>query len=77
MNASAQDAQARTSRDYAQDCDAADILGAYRKQFELPRASNGQPLTYLCGHSLGLAPRAVLPGGSPKKILCPTSRPSS
>jgi len=50
-----------TSRDFAQDCDAADILAPYRRQFELPvSASNGQPLTYLCGHSLGLAPRAAL-----------------
>jgi kynureninase len=50
-----------TSRDFAQDCDAADILAPYRRQFELPvSASGGQPLTYLCGHSLGLAPRAAL-----------------
>jgi kynureninase len=49
-----------TSRDFAQDCDAADILAPYRKQFELPANANGQPLTYLCGHSLGLAPRAAL-----------------
>jgi len=49
-----------TSRDFALDCDAADILAPYRKQFELPVSSSGQPLTYLCGHSLGLAPRAAL-----------------
>jgi kynureninase len=48
------------SRDFALDCDAADILAPYRKQFELPVNANGQPLTYLCGHSLGLAPRAAL-----------------
>jgi kynureninase len=68
MNASAQDLTAgldllpqfSTSRDFAQDCDAADILGAYRRQFELPVGANGQPLIYLCGHSLGLAPRAAL-----------------
>src|SRR5690349_5297522 len=48
------------SRDFAQDCDAADILAPYRKQFELPVHGNGQPLIYLCGHSLGLAPRAAL-----------------
>jgi kynureninase len=52
--------QFSTSRDFAQDCDAADILAPYRKQFELPLHSNGQPLIYLCGHSLGLAPRAAL-----------------
>ena len=50
-----------TSRDFAQDCDAADILAPYRRQFELPvNRSTGQPLVYLCGHSLGLAPRAAL-----------------
>jgi kynureninase len=49
-----------TSRDFAMDCDAADILAPYRRQFELPRNSSGQTLNYLCGHSLGLAPRAAL-----------------
>jgi kynureninase len=49
-----------TSRDFAMDCDAADILAPYRRQFELPMSSSGQPLNYLCGHSLGLAPRAAL-----------------
>jgi kynureninase len=48
------------SRDFALDSDAADILARYRKQFELPVNSNGLPLNYLCGHSLGLAPRAAL-----------------
>jgi kynureninase len=68
MNASPRDLQAdgdplpqfSTSRDFALDCDAADILAPYRKQFELPVNAGGQPLTYLCGHSLGLAPRAAL-----------------
>ena len=48
------------SRDFALDCDDADILAPYRRQFELPVSSSGQPLNYLCGHSLGLAPRAAL-----------------
>jgi kynureninase len=52
--------QFSTARDFAVDCDAADILAPYRKQFELPVHANGQPLIYLCGHSLGLAPRAAL-----------------
>ena len=52
--------QFATSREFALDCDAADILAPYRKQFELPVHANGQPLIYLCGHSLGLAPRAAL-----------------
>ena len=68
MNASPRDLQASsellpqfsTSRDFALDCDAADILAPYRKQFELPVNASGQPLNYLCGHSLGLAPRAAL-----------------
>jgi kynureninase len=49
-----------SSRDFAMDCDAADILAPYRRQFELPVNSGGQALNYLCGHSLGLAPRAAL-----------------
>ena len=52
--------QFNTSRDYAVDMDDADILAPYRRQFELPVHANGQPLIYLCGHSLGLAPRAAL-----------------
>ena len=68
MNASPSDVAAdsnplpdfSTSRDFAIDCDAADILAPYRRQFELPVGSTGQTLNYLCGHSLGLAPRAAL-----------------
>ncbi|HEY2418345.1 MAG TPA: kynureninase [Steroidobacteraceae bacterium] len=36
--------------------DDADPLASLRRQFALPRGSDGQPLLYLCGHSLGLAP---------------------
>lgn len=39
--------------------DAADPLRPWRAQFELPPGPDGEPLTYLCGHSLGLAPRAA------------------
>jgi kynureninase len=60
MNSSAENFATPSSREIAMDSDAADILAPYRRQFELPRASNGQPLNYLCGHSLGLAPRAAL-----------------
>jgi len=60
MNASPREVAFSTSRDFALDCDAADILAPYRKQFEIPRTASGQPLVYLCGHSLGLAPRAAL-----------------
>jgi kynureninase len=38
--------------------DAADELGDLRRRFELPR-ERGRTLTYLCGHSLGLMPRAA------------------
>ncbi len=38
--------------------DAADELGALRREFELPR-DQGRTLTYLCGHSLGVMPRAA------------------
>jgi kynureninase len=60
MNSPAEALTPSSSRDFALDCDAADILAPYRRQFALPCASNGQPLIYLCGHSLGLAPRAAL-----------------
>jgi kynureninase len=39
--------------------DAGDELAPLREQFALPRADDGTPLLYLCGHSLGLAPRAA------------------
>ena len=45
-----EDAQAR---------DAADPLRPLRARFALPRARSGAPLTYLCGHSLGLQPLAA------------------
>ena len=38
--------------------DADDELSDLRRQFELPR-ERGHGLTYLCGHSLGLMPRAA------------------
>jgi kynureninase len=38
--------------------DAGDELAALRREFELPR-EHGRTLAYLCGHSLGLMPRAT------------------
>jgi kynureninase len=38
--------------------DAGDDLAALRREFALPR-ERGRALTYLCGHSLGLMPRAA------------------
>jgi kynureninase len=40
----------------AQALDAADALAPLRARFALPAGTDGAPLTYLCGHSLGLAP---------------------
>jgi len=39
--------------------DAADPLRGFRNRFALPRDARGEPLTYLCGHSLGLLPLAA------------------
>jgi len=43
----------------AQARDAADPLRSLRARFAAPRARSGAPLTYLCGHSLGLQPLAA------------------
>jgi kynureninase len=37
--------------------DAADPLAPLRERFVLPTGSDGRPLLYFCGHSLGAAPR--------------------
>jgi kynureninase len=42
--------------DYARRTDEADPLRSFRERFSLPRGANGDPLIYLCGHSLGLLP---------------------
>jgi kynureninase len=44
-------------RDQAAELDRADPLARYRERFCIPRANDGGELTYLCGNSLGLAPR--------------------
>ena len=49
-------ASLRALHDQAQALDAADPLAALRSRFALPHDAQGQPLTYLCGHSLGLMP---------------------
>jgi kynureninase len=43
----------------AQARDARDPLAGFRARFALPRDARGEPLTYLCGHSLGLQPLAA------------------
>lgn len=44
---------------YARARDAADVLRPFRERFALPANSRGEPLLYLCGHSLGLMPLAA------------------
>ena len=46
-------------RGYAIEQDADDALAPSRDLFHLPRRSDGTPTVYLCGHSLGLQPKAV------------------
>jgi kynureninase len=43
----------------AVELDAADELRSWRARFALPSDQHGTPLTYMCGHSLGLAPLAA------------------
>jgi kynureninase len=43
----------------AQERDSADPLRGFRERFALPRDERGEPLVYLCGHSLGLLPFAA------------------
>jgi kynureninase len=45
--------------DYARHLDATDPLAHFRDQFLIPPGPDGQPCVYLCGHSLGLQPRAA------------------
>src|SRR5262245_47499138 len=39
--------------------DAADPLSRFRDQFHIPRRADGQPVIYLCSHSLGLQPKTL------------------
>ncbi len=47
------------SIEWARAQDAADPLRDLRSRFALPCGSDGRPLLYLCGHSLGVAPVAA------------------
>ena len=42
--------------EHARSRDEQDPLGSFRSRFALPRDDHGEPLAYLCGHSLGLMP---------------------
>ena len=49
----------RRDEGFALSLDQADPLGHLRDRFHLPSARDGQPVIYLCSHSLGLQPKAV------------------
>jgi len=44
---------------FAQHMDTTDPLAHFRSQFHIPVTPNGEEVVYLCGHSLGLQPRAT------------------
>lgn len=46
-------------RNTATALDIADPIARYRSKFHLPISVDGNPLTYLCGHSLGLQPKST------------------
>lgn len=47
------------SRNEAIALDESDPLSKFRERFHIPRGSDGEPLIYFCGNSLGLMPKAV------------------
>jgi kynureninase len=49
----------RPDEDFARRLDAADPLAPFRAEFLIPPGPDGNASVYLCGHSLGLQPRAV------------------
>ncbi|MGH8186950.1 MAG: kynureninase, partial [Steroidobacteraceae bacterium] len=49
-----------TDRSFAEQQDATDPLAAMRAEFRIPRRADGSNAVYLCGHSLGLQPKAVV-----------------
>ncbi|HET6226582.1 MAG TPA: kynureninase [Bacteroidia bacterium] len=44
---------------FAKEMDAKDPLNKFREQFHFPKKSNGEPVLYFCGNSLGLQPKTV------------------
>ena len=46
-------------RSFAEQQDRADPLAKLRDEFLIPRRADGSEQVYLCGHSLGLQPKAV------------------
>lgn len=47
--------------EFARRMDAEDSLAHVRQRFHIPKTKNGSECVYLCGHSLGLEPKAVGP----------------
>src|SRR5438105_12227501 len=47
------------SQSFARRLSAEDALRRFRDAFHLPTRSDGTPLIYFCGHSLGLQPKAA------------------
>ena len=45
--------------EFARRLDEADPLRGFRERFALPHGARGEPVVYLCGHSLGLMPLAA------------------
>jgi kynureninase len=54
------DVQHALQRSDAEALDAQDPLAGFRASFHIPRRSDGHEAVYLCGHSLGLAPKRAL-----------------
>jgi kynureninase len=53
------DERFRADEAWARRLDEGDPLASWRSQFHIPRASDGRPVVYLAGNSLGLQPKAV------------------
>jgi kynureninase len=51
--------QFESSEDFAIAMDSRDPLASYRERFHFPHTEHGERCIYLCGHSLGLQPKAV------------------
>jgi kynureninase len=49
----------RNGPEFAATMDASDPLAHFRQRFYFPKAKNGKDCIYLCGHSLGLQPKAA------------------
>lgn len=49
----------KNTLEYAQQCDQNDPIREFRSQFHLPTDTQGNPMIYLCGNSLGLQPKTT------------------